>query len=80
MTFLTQIKVKVIRKKREKIAKIGAIDKTAFPIQGLYQRSGWGCIAPHFELENLLHNLFLENCRKGLLIDRPLLKEKAKEN
>ena len=39
MTFLTQIKVQVIRKKREKIAKIGAIDKTAFPIQGLYQRS-----------------------------------------
>ena len=36
MIFLTQIKVQVIRKKREKIAKIGAIDKTAFPIQGLY--------------------------------------------
>ena len=48
MTFFTQIKVQRLRKKREKIAKIGTIDKTTFPVQGLFQRSGLkaGAIAP----------------------------------
>ena len=44
MTFLTQIKVQGIRRKREKIAKNGAIDKTAFPIQALYRESVVGSV------------------------------------
>ena len=42
--FLNPNKSTSDKKKEGKIAKIGAIDKTAFPIQGLYQRSDFGLL------------------------------------
>ena len=47
MTFFNQTKVQGIKQKRAKVKKIGAIYKTTFPIQDLYQRSGFN--REHFE-------------------------------